>query len=297
VYTYINYNGKKMKRFIIRYFYILALIPLMITIQGCNNLASLGSGEDDDINSESLIVDNEESALDKLKKEKEEADKKAVFDGTEEIILSSNSASFDIDSEGRSTPFVPYKERNLKYNIMDYGDLPLPPASGVVDENVATLISAKVTGILYEANSPSAIINVLDSDYLVKPGDKIESFQISSITPEYVAIKTGSNIYRAKVGDIVDGELYGTGVYNLGHRFAGTRHPARKEDILYVQMKGKKSGTSNEPASLKDYSLPPIPDLGGILPKINITKTTDDVPLPPAVSVPTPPTTTKQDAK
>ena len=192
-----------------------------------------------------------------VNKEKEKEETKP-----EELKLSKKNAVLDIDSGGRLTPFVPYKERNLKYSAMDFGDLPFPPASGEMDEMLSQLVTAKVTGILYDDVSPSAIINVLDDDYLVKPGDKVESFEIESISQDFVAIKTGTNVYRAKVGDIVDGELYGTGVYNLGHRFAGTNAPANNEDVIIVQTKKKSEGSSKkEVESLNDLELPPAPQL------------------------------------
>ena len=233
-----------------------------------------------------LILDDTTAAAPAVKKEKTLNDIKEEEKENDAITLSAKNASFEIDSGGRNTPFIPYKERNLTYSGMNYGDIPLPPASGVADESITKLISAKVTGILYEEDSPSAIINVLDGDYLVKPGDKVESFEIEAIEKNYVAIKTGSNVYRAKVGDIVDGELYGTGVYNLGHRFAGTSNPARTEDILIVETKSKNSTQAKkEPTNIQDFSLPPIPSLDGILPRINVNKPINaDVSLPPAAA-------------
>ena len=128
---------------------------------------------------------------------------------------------------------------------------------------------------MYDDASPSAIINVLGDDYLVKPGDIVESFEIENISKDYVAIKTGSNIYRAKVGDIVDGDVYGTGVYNLGHRFAGTYAPANEEDILIVETKRNKKDEKQKNTGLKDLTLPPAPEI-----KTKISES--DIPLPPS---------------
>lgn len=175
------------------------------------------------------------------------------------LELSSSNVTLDIDSGGRSFPFVPYQERNLTYSSLSFGDLPLPPMSGEMDEALSSLITAKVTGIVYDEASPSAIIHVLDEDYLVKPGDKVEAFLIENIQKDYVAIRTGQNIFRAKVGDIVDGELYGTGVYNLGHRFAGIKNPSKEEDIVIVKTKKTAKQKNKEPLGLTDLELPPIP--------------------------------------
>ena len=271
-----------MKRFH-NYFYIFLILPVIISLQGCvNNLPiSLPFGSatvEEDF--QPLIIEDTVAVAPSVKKEKDTKEEKKL----DEITLSAKNASFEIDSGGRTSPFVPYKERNLTYSGMNYGEIPLPPSTGVADENVAKLISARVTGIVYEEDSPSAIINVLDGDYLVKPGDKVESFEIEAIEKNYVAIKTGSNVYRAKVGDIVDGELYGTGIYNLGHRFAGSNNPAKTEDILIVETKSKNSTqTKKESTNIQDFELPPIPSLDGILPRINVNKPIKtDVPLPPA---------------
>ncbi|MCQ2958208.1 MAG: hypothetical protein MJ180_04830 [Candidatus Gastranaerophilales bacterium] len=255
------------------------IIPIFFLLQGCNSSVLTGILPDDELNNDVTIdisstIDNTQTQKDGAAFEKNQVATE------EEIQLSGNLASVDIDSEGRTSPFVPYRERNLKYDLMNFGDLPAPPISGEPDESINQLITAKVTGIIYDDKSPSALVNVLDDDYLVKPGDKIESFEIATITKDYVGIKTGSNIYRAKVGDIVDGEMYGTGVYNLGHRFAGRNHPARNEDIVVVKMKKDSSEKKGEPENFNNMSLPPIPEINTILPKVKLDKDID-LPAPP----------------
>ena len=252
-----------MKRFFHKYLYAFMIVSIFLLSAGCDisSITNLAGSQD-----EELLDDNLPAPVSLEDKNNADADDKAnkAEEKKEETIdLSSHYGVLDIDAGGRTAPFVPYRERNLSYSSLNFGDLPLPPASGSMDETLNNLITAKVTGILYDENSPSALINVLDDDYLVKKGDKIESFEIAGISKDYVAIKTGTNIYRAKVGDIVDGELYGTGVYNLGHRFAGVRNPARAEDILIVKT-AKKKGEDNQnkkAESLKDLSLPPVPEI------------------------------------
>ena len=260
-----------MKRDFLKYIYMLLLLPFFISLAGCSIPLPIGGDTDDILLSDDMIVPSAPSGgqdasadiapppspSDKKSKDKEKEETKP-----DEINLSGKSAVLDIDAGGRTTPFVPYRERNLTYSSMDFGDLPLAPNAGEMDEMLSNLVTAKVTGILYDEASPSAIINVLDDDYLVKPGDKVESFEIENISKDFVAIKTGSNVYRAKVGDIVDGELYGTGVYNLGHRFAGTYAPANDEDVLIVQTKKKSGGSEKkQPESLTDLELPPAPEI------------------------------------
>ena len=277
-----------MKNLIKKYLPILLTFPIFMLLAGCTVgfgpvSFNLGAGDDIDsiINEEIVTVPQEKEDAAAAAEDKKKAEEKEAED---EISLSGKSATLDIDAEGRTTPFVPYKERNLAYSSLNYGDLPYPPLAGEMGDDLNNLISAKVTGILYDATSPSAIINVLNEDYVVKPGDEIESFQISSISKDYVAIKTGSNIYRAKVGDIVDGELYGSGIYNLGHKFAGHKYPAKSDEVLIVATKRKSSQDESKKQEGLDFgsmSLPPIPEIvpaGGV--KVNLKTQAGEIPLP-----------------
>lgn len=288
-----------MKRLFDKCILILAVVPLLFVMTGCNmpiNIGALGGGDDIDTSFLDEASNSDDSAVkadsadipkpvaDMPSKKTEELD---VDDNA--IALSSTNATLDIDSEGRTTPFVPYRERNLSYSSYNFGDLPYPPQLGEAVEGLDELVSAKVTGILFEPKSPSAIINVMDDDYLVKPGDEVEGFKISSITKDYVAIQTGSNVYRAKVGDIVEGEMYGSGTYNLGHKFAGHRHPANKDDVLIVATKKQATQKSDSKSGGFDMSLPPVPEVvpKSGMPKINLKTQAGEIPLP--IGAPLPP--------
>ncbi|MCR4881746.1 MAG: hypothetical protein K6A44_07335 [bacterium] len=287
-YSKVIYLGiGEMKEKFRKYMPIFFTLPIILLLSGCTvNVGPLSfniGAPDEDI--EAIINEDIPVVQDKEEETAEAADKKAQEENKEDVIsLSGKNATLDIDSEGRTTPFVPYRERNLAYSSLNYGDLPYPPLTGEMNDDLNNLISAKVTGILYDTVSPSAIINVLNEDYLVKPGDEIESFQISSITKDYVAIKTGSNVYRAKVGDIVDGELYGSGIYNLGHKFAGRRHPAKNDEVLIVATKRKASQDESKKQGNADFgslSLPPVPEVipaGGV--KVNLKTQAGEIPLP-----------------
>ncbi|MDD3594259.1 MAG: hypothetical protein PHX18_06500 [Candidatus Gastranaerophilales bacterium] len=208
------------------------------------------------------------------------SDKTSQIADKDMIVLTDSNVIVNVEDIGRSTPFVPYKERNLVYNAsMRFSDLPLPPLMGADSADLTNLVSAKVTGILYDINSPSAIINVLDQDYLVKKGDKIEQFTIADIKKDYVAIQTGSNSFRTRVGEIVEGDVNPTGVYNLGRRFAGVKHPARPEDIIIVKAVKKKD--QKDTNILKDFSLPDTPSKNS-LPTIDL-KNLGDLPAPPKI--------------
>ena len=269
--------------------YILLLSFLVVFTSGCSvPFLPGGQNQDSDLADDSFIDSSADenlppAAVNNEQKQEQAEEGTIAEDGT--IILGNDIVSVNIDPVGRTSPFVPYKEKNLLYGAgYMYNDMPLPTILGENDDTLIQLVSAKVTGILYDTTSPSAIINVLDEDYLVKPGDEIESFQISSITKDYVAIKTGSNIYRAKVGDIVDGELYGSGIYNLGSKFAGRRRPANKDEVLIVATKRKASqdaAKKHENTDFGNMSLPPVPEVipagGG---KINLKTQAGEIPLP-----------------
>ncbi len=198
-------------------------------------------------------------------------------DGT--IILGDDIVSVNIEPVGRTSPFVPYKEKNLLYNAnYMYNDMPLPSILGENDDDLVQLVSAKVTGIIYDTVTPYAIINVLDNDYLVKIGDKIESFSITDIAKDYVAIKTGTNVYRAKVGDIIDGDIYESGIYNVGHRFAGTKSNVKDEDVIFI--KGiKKDDAANQNFGINDLTLPAPP----AIPNQSQGGNNDELPPPPSL--------------
>lgn len=273
-----------MKLTIFKKLYLLMALPMVIFLAGCDiplleAITGASSMEEDLLLENALnppVVNNDNQ----VKPPKPKASAKEEEKKEKGIELSKKSAVLDIDVGGRTSLFVPYRERNLKYSSLNFNDLPLPPASGEMDDSLTSLVSAKVTGILFEQESPSAIINVKDSDYLVKPGDKVETFEIADIAEDYVAIKTGTNVYRAKVGDIIEGELVGTGIYNLGHRFAGTYNPANEEDILIVKTSKKSAnnqGSSQEAGGLNDLTLPDIP-----LGKVRVKAQDNGVPLPPA---------------
>lgn len=274
-----------MMRLFIKGLYMFMMLPLLLVMAGCDMPFAQSDMEDDMLLAQDVVpvpsVDVAPKPAVNSENVKKPENKKS--EENPEIDLSNKSAVFDIDAGGRITPFVPYRERNLTYSSLDFGDLPLPPSSGEMDEILSSLVSAKVTGILYDEVSPSAIINVLEDDYLVKPGDIVESFEIESITKDYVAIKTGSNVYRAKVGDIVDGELYGTGVYNLGHRFAGTFSPANDEDVLIIETKkkGKDEDKKKNADGFSDLALPPAPEL-------KIKTPAGEIPLPFGTTPPAP---------
>ena len=273
-----------MKRLIIKLTRLFMIFAIPVVMSGCS-VPFVGGGNGEDEFATLDVTDDNGKDLPKpidgnginAKKDMEKAEQS---EEESMIFLSNNYATFNIDSEGRTNPFVPYRERNLTYSSLNFSDLPLPPASGEMNDILNSLVSAKVTGILYDQGNPSAIINVEDEDYLVKPGDEIEGFKITSITKDYVAVQTGTNIYRAKVGDIVEGEIYDSGIYNVGHKFAGVRTPAKADEVLIFGTKKQNPEGNKKEEGFNAMSLPPVPEIltnGGC---IKLKTQAGEIPLP-----------------
>lgn len=175
--------------------------------------------------------------------------------------IPSNLISYDVTTIGRSNPFMPYNEmveyekarnsaiaeanaKNAKIakikNLQDYRiredddispysfNLPVPPTSLDTNSVAAKITRTKVVGIMYNVDSPSAIINVDQKDYLVRPGDKIigQEYKVVKITPTWVTAAMGSNVYSAAIGELFTKdaiETNQTDIYNLKERFGGRK--------------------------------------------------------------------------
>ena len=270
-----------MKRFIAKFIQMLVIFAVPLVMAGCS--MPFGGGDEDEFATLDVNAENSNLPAPKDGKDAQANDENQQKSDTAEdtvISLSNNYSTFSIDSDGRTTPFVPYRERNLTYSTLKFGDLPLPPSVGEIDDVINNLVSAKVTGILFDQGNPSAILNVEGDDYLVKPGDEIDGFKIASITKDYVAVQTGTNIYRAKVGDIVDGEIYDSGIYNVGHKFAGVRKPAKADDVLIFGTKKQNPEGSKKEEGFNEMTLPPVPEILTSGNAIKIKTKSGDIPLP-----------------
>ncbi len=98
-----------------------------------------------------------------------------------------------------------------------------PPVTSVPDENLTKLLQTQISGILYDSESPSAIINLNGLDQFVKAGDTISGYKIESITKDKVQISYKNNSYVASVGELFTrGSLEKQpAVVNLENKFAG----------------------------------------------------------------------------
>ena len=125
----------------------------------------------------------------------------------------------------KANPFVPY--RNLEnsagtdvpiYNLVE------PPE--VLNENsdAARIMDTIVSGILYDKYSPSAILNIEGTDYLVKKGDVVNNYKVMDIAQNSVTVKLGANVYKAGIGEILtEGKLNHNEVSNLNNKFGGEK--------------------------------------------------------------------------
>ena len=136
---------------------------------------------------------------------------------------------------GRANPFVPSSEdrssdssarapiteipqETLKYDILTSS------LDTEVDEAAKKVLTTKVSGIMYDKNSPSAILNIEGEDYLVRSGDVLNGYKVLSIGQSAVTVQYGNNVYRAGVGQLIAAgkdELHYNTVANLSGKFGG----------------------------------------------------------------------------
>jgi len=132
---------------------------------------------------------------------------------------------------GRVHPFVPavslgsYSAKMPKVPAAYY---PAPPTQIIPNEPAIKLMETTISGIMYDALSPSAIISVEGQDHLVRKGDRINGYKIVNITKDRVIVQNGTNVYRATVGETLTTEntdITFNKVYNLQQKFGGSNAP------------------------------------------------------------------------
>lgn len=151
-----------------------------------------------------------------------------------DIIANNNDkmVTMTVETTGRSNPFVPageIKENNndklanlqkakLKYDLID------PPSAANADNDAQRVLTTKVSGVMYDPQSPSAILNIEGSDFLVRSGDVVNGYKVLAISPSVVTVQLGANVYKAGVGEILatDGIQYNT-ISNLSSKFGGAK--------------------------------------------------------------------------
>ncbi|MDD3014326.1 MAG: hypothetical protein PHC34_11545 [Candidatus Gastranaerophilales bacterium] len=137
--------------------------------------------------------------------------KKSNFNNQQTKTLSNeddeDTVIINVSNFGRSNPFKPFVEKSLMNDSLFQNpqiNVPKPPEYDP-DPNFSTLLGIKVSGILYDNTRPSAIINVDNNDYLVHKGDFLFNFYVKDITSDKIAIKYENNIYKAGIGEIIEG--------------------------------------------------------------------------------------------
>lgn len=123
-----------------------------------------------------------------------------------------------VSSAGRSDPFMPSGDSVAAA----YAYLTPPPETLPTDTEASKVMATTISGILYDKYSPSAIINIEGTDYLVKKGDIINKYKVLSIGKTQVAVQLGKNIYKAGVGELLTQASFNEGnIPNLNKRFGG----------------------------------------------------------------------------
>lgn len=154
----------------------------------------------------------------------------AVGDDSSVMVVddadSDKMVNVSLENIGRANPFLPSKEgkalaarEGLEFDLME------PPVTPQADEYTQKVIATKISGIMYDKENPSAILNIDDTDYLVRSGDVINGYKVLAISPTTVTVQLGANVYKAGVGQVVDdGEINYNTVSNLSSKFGGANH-------------------------------------------------------------------------
>lgn len=148
-------------------------------------------------------------------------------------VLTTKRAVVDIDDKVAVNPFLPTDEINKRVTkkvVKQNPNYVLPPAVTDISNSARLLLQTSVSGIMYDPYSPSAIIKINNTDYLVKKGDSIMGYKVLNISPKIVTIKRDANIYNAPIGRIL-ATLDSTNnnqISNLNSRFGGSNANTRR---------------------------------------------------------------------
>jgi len=142
-----------------------------------------------------------------------------------EIMSSANSKLnrekkilITVAASGRSNPFLPAGENFGASSVPQFALLP-PPEVLSTGSDASNVMGTTISGILYDKYSPSAVINIKGTDYLVKRGDVINGYSVLGIGKDQVIVQLGKNVYKAGVGELLT--LSGLNVSNLNKKFGG----------------------------------------------------------------------------
>lgn len=176
------------------------------------------------------------------------ADKKSdIEENTVEINdeeLNESMVSLYFENTGRPDPFLPDGEA-AALRAKSKGDLPFdlvePTTSLGEGEAVEKILTAEVSGIMYDNYSPSAILKIGDTEYLVRSGDEITgedkefTGKVIAISKKAVTVQSGVNTYKAGVGQLLKKQTFDQGnVVNLQDRFGSSKNRTSTEPKLEV---------------------------------------------------------------
>ncbi len=109
-----------------------------------------------------------------------------------------------VNSGGRLDPFLP---TGVSVAFVDKPkfDLVAPPLTvPEVDPKIDTLMSLKISGIMYDNVRPSAILSVDGVEHLVHNGDLIMGYKIQRITRDKVVVSYQNNTYEVTAGQTLN---------------------------------------------------------------------------------------------
>lgn len=137
--------------------------------------------------------------------------------------LEPEMVSYSIETTENANPFLPYNDNTYVMQRAIPSNLVAPPEFLSQDSDASHVVSTKVSGIMYDSKSPSAILNIDGQDYLVRSGDIISGYKVLMITPNYVTVQLGKNIYKAGVGENLNdkSDVNYNDVYDLENKFGG----------------------------------------------------------------------------
>ena len=137
-----------------------------------------------------------------------------------------NAIMVAYDKDSNTNPFKPPVDaQGGAFDSIDGVDIEIiePPTQSVEDPNLTNLLQTQISGILFDDESPSAVINLGGVDYFVKAGDTVSVYTVNEITKNQVQITYKNNSYVASVGELfVRGKLESQpAIVNLENKFAG----------------------------------------------------------------------------
>ena len=132
--------------------------------------------------------------------------------GTETFLMCGKDVEGNFEVDLKADCFF-----NTEFEVIE------PPIQSVPDENLTRLLQTQISGILYDEENPSAIVNLNGLDHFVKAGDVVSGYTIDSITRDKVQVSYKDNSYVASVGELFTrGSLdKQRAVVNLEQKFAG----------------------------------------------------------------------------